>query len=215
MFATTDIGATALQPPQTWSDWAAVGSLLGSAVILLTVVIAALQIRIQMRQFARERAFDSYFRFTKTFSDISHDFHRGQMRFRQNDRTLDEAAAENYYRRYWHLQLQQWELFAARLMPFEIYVLWMLYAVDYFREGRDFEYYDESGRKAVFTFADAFERIGKRVLRNQGQCRKFFEEISAIAAENEPSDRDETRRLVEEHVRRFMRSKVTTKRWKL
>ncbi|HTT97069.1 MAG TPA: hypothetical protein VMF58_03400 [Rhizomicrobium sp.] len=180
------------------------------------LMVAATQALFQMRQFGRERAFDQYFRFTKTFGEISLDFHHSAVRFRQKDFTLDESMAISYFRRYWQLQLQQWEFFVAGLMPNEIYVNWMLYALDYFMDGRDFHYFDDKSNVCVLTFDDAFKTIGRRVLRNQKNCLVFFEKLHAagqngMLTENSADRREEIKRL----VRSTMADEHFTKRWKL
>ncbi len=168
-----------LGPIKTWEDLAAIATVGSLLVLTAALIVAGVQALLQMRLFGRERAFDQYFRFTNTFSAISHDFHGGAIRFRQKDISLDEAAAISYFRRYWQLQLQQWEFFVAGLMPNEIYVNWMLYAVDYFADGRDFQYFDDERHPCVLTFGEAFRTIGRRVLRNQTNCLAFFEHLHA------------------------------------
>jgi hypothetical protein len=205
------INVTNLPPLRTWEDFAALSSIFGLILVLATIAVAGAQAIIQMRQFGRERAFDSYFRFTKTFSDISHDFHKAKVRFRQHDKTLDEAAAENYYRRYWHLQLQQWELLTAGLMPRKIYAIWMLYALDYFSKGRDFEYYDDAGVPRVMTFCDAFDRIGKRVLRNQERCLRFFGDLKSISC----ASNDRGHSAIKDLVQNLASERRLGDRWRL
>ena len=209
------IAVTGLPPLHSWEDVAALASICGVIFVVAAVGVALLQAITQMRQFGRERAFNSYFRFTKTFSDISHDFHRARIRFRQNDKTLDESAAENYYRRYWHLQLQQWEMFAAGLMPRDIYTIWMLYAADYFTYGRDFRYFDNSGHPAAMTFLDAFNGIGKSVLRNQDHCFEFFAELKAIALSASKTGSSATRDAIDALVRRLAGDLSKSTRWRL
>ena len=203
-------------PIRTWSDLASVSTVCSLLVLTAALIVAGVQALLQMRLFARERAFDQYFRFTNTFSAISHDFHGAAIRFRQKDLSLDEVAAISYFRRYWQLQLQQWEFFVAGLMPSEIYVNWMLYAVDYFAHGRDFQYFDDAHHARVLTFADAFSTIGRRVLRNQPNCLAFFEHLHATGQDQAlAGDQAKRRKEVARLVRATMADERAAGRWQI
>jgi len=205
-----------LVPIRTWEDLSAIATVCSLIVLTAALIVASIQALLQMRQFGRERAFDQYFRFTNTFSVISNDFHSSVVRFRKNDLTLDERAAVSYFRRYWQLQLQQWEFFVAGLMPNEIYMNWMLYALDYFTEGRDFRYFGDDRTSCVLTFDDAFKTIGRRVLRNQKNCLAFFEQLRAAGQSVAPAeDKNQRRREVGRLVRLTLADERATERWRL
>ena len=186
----------------TLSNWADLGglfSILSSIVLAASVLIGGLQIKTQIQLNSRERALDSYFRFTNAFADLSNRFRAESAAFGHGDLEIDEHRSQEYFRMYWQLQLQQWEFFNAHLLPVAIFERWMLYASDYFADGRDFRYHVGPKAIGILTFADAFDRIGRRVLRNQSHCLDFFASVQEIsqkykeARQNDPNGAAELR----------------------
>ncbi len=102
-------------------------------------------------------------------------------RFDHGDKTVNVEAIYNFYSQYWNLQINQWEMFRAGLLPSEIYANWLVYTHDNIHGPFALSYYGLRNKKLSLTAAEAFETVAKRrMLRGQAEAFSFFEALAAI-----------------------------------
>lgn len=164
----------------SWTDLGDVGSAVSFLFLLATVIVASLQIRSQLKASRRQAAFETFRHFSEKFSDLATERSALKDDYKSGKPTRSRRAIKGFYQRYWALQISEWEMFRAQLLPSEIYATWLCYVHDNIC-GDDALYY-RAGRRAVeYTNAEAFREVAlDQMMRSQPACRAFFLKLSKI-----------------------------------
>ena len=163
-----------------WNDLGDAGTAISFVLLLATVIVASLQIRSQLKASRRQAAFETFRHFSEKFSDLATERSALKDDYESGKPTKSRRAVKGFYQRYWALQISEWEMFRARLLPSEIYAAWLCYVHDNIC-GDDSLYY-KSGRGVIeYTNADAFKEVAlDQMMRSQPACRDFFLKLSKI-----------------------------------
>lgn len=101
-------------------------------------------------------------------------------KFETGDKGTNRREIKAFYERYWALQIAEWEMFRARLLPLDVYASWLCYVHDNIC-GDDQLCYREHRVVLAFTNAEAFQTVAlNQMMRSQPLCREFFERLAAI-----------------------------------
>ncbi len=164
-----------------WSDAANVATTFSMPIALLAVIVAGWQIVQQLQGTRREAAFEVFLDFTERFRVISELRRMLNSRFDHGDRSVNVEAIYNFYSQYWNLQINQWEMFRAGLLPIEIYANWLIYTHDNIHGPFALSYYGPKGKKLALSASEAFVSVAKkRMLRGQTEACSFFEALAAV-----------------------------------
>jgi hypothetical protein len=168
-------------PIATWADAADLATVISLPIALLAVCVAGWQILQQLKGARREAAFEVFLDFTERFRVISELRRILNSRFDHGDQSVNAEALYNFYIQYWSLQINQWEMFRAGLLPTDIYAGWLVYTHDNIHGPFSLHYYGPKRKKLSISSAEAFETVAKRrLLRGQAEAFSFFEALAAI-----------------------------------
>ena len=166
---------------KSWSDASDLVSVISFPAVVGAVIIGAWQIIIQLKGSRQEAAFEVFLDFTERFRAVAELRRILNSRFDSGDREINSEAIFNFYSQYWILQINQWEMFRAGLLPKSIYVNWLCYTHDNMVGPFELHYYEIGETKKSLSAKDAFKEIAcRRMLRAQPEARSFFEGIAAI-----------------------------------
>jgi hypothetical protein len=168
-------------PVSSWSDAADIATTVSMPIAFLAVGIAGYQIVQQLKGARREAAFEVFLDFTERFRVISELRRMLNSRFDHGDKSVNVEAIYNFYSQYWNLQINQWEMFRAGLLPSDIYANWLIYTHDNIHGPFALNYFGPRGKKMSLAASEAFETVAKkRMLRGQAEACSFFEALAAI-----------------------------------
>lgn len=165
------------------NDWSEISDAATAAsffLLLGTIVVASPQVRAQFRASRRQTAFETFLHFSEKFTELATE--RSELKDQHESGALKNSrrAVKGFYQRYWALQIAEWEMFRARLLPHEIYASWLCYVHDNIC-GNDFLCYKQGKIVVKFTNSDAFKEVALgQMMRSQPACRDFFIKLSKI-----------------------------------
>lgn len=212
-------------PVSSWSDAADLVAVISFPAVVAAVIVGAWQIISQLKGSRREAAFEVFLDFTERFRAVAELRRTLNSRFDAKDKSVNAEAIYNFYGQYWILQINQWEMFRAGLLPMEIYSNWLCYTHDNIVGAFGLHYFETATIKKTLSSKQAFEEVAKRrMLRAQPEARAFFEALAAIPHAWSPSCgfaifEDPNFEVRRKAIRDFLRSKRKeyrrSKVWKL
>lgn len=168
-------------PVDSWADAADLATVTSLPIAITAACIAGWQIVQQLKGARREAAFEVFLDFTERFRLISELRRLLNSRFDHGDKSVNAEALYNFYSQYWSLQINQWEMFRAGLLPIDIYAGWLVYTHDNIHGPFALHYYGPRNKKLSIPSSEAFETVAKRrMLRGQAEACSFFEALAAI-----------------------------------
>lgn len=212
-------------PIGSWSDAADLVAVISFPAVVAAVIVGAWQIISQLKGSRREAAFEVFLDFTERFRAVAELRRTLNSRFDAKDKSVNAEAIFNFYSQYWILQINQWEMFRAGLLPLDIYANWLCYTHDNIVGAFALHYFETAKKTKTLSSKEAFEEIAKRrMLRAQPEARSFFEALArlphawspscgfAIFEDPDfPSRREKVRDFLRAQRKQYRRSKV----WKL
>lgn len=169
-----------LQPILTWTDAGGAASVASFVLLFFTALAAWVQIRSQQAAQRRQAAFETYRHFSENFTEIAMERSRLKEKFETGEKGTNRREIKALYERYWALQIAEWEMFRARLLPLDVYASWLCYVHDNIC-GDDQLCYREGRAVRAFTNAEAFKSVAlNQMMRSQPLCRDFFERLAAV-----------------------------------
>ena len=170
----------ALGEISSWSDLGGAATAATFVVLFISLIAAWVQIRSQSDAQRRQAAFETYRHFTESCTELAIERSRLKEKFETGAAGTNRREIKSFYERYWALQISEWEMFRARLLPLDVYASWLCYVHDNIC-GDDQLFYKEKQTVKSFTNSDAFKAVALgQLMRSQPDCREFFEKLAAI-----------------------------------
>lgn len=168
-------------PVNSWDDWAAIATIASLIIALLAALIAWRQIKHQLVEGRRQSAFNVFLQFSEKFSNHMQMRSDLRDRFERKDTKLRYREIKEFYQDYWGIQINEWEMFRAGLLPLKVYSGWLSYVHDSIVGDFEMGYFDEVGTPKALKSKDAFTDIAiAEMMRSQAECRAFFIKLSLL-----------------------------------
>lgn len=165
----------------SWGDVGDIAAGISLVAIPIALVLGLLQIRSQLETSRREAAFAVFLQFSDRFLDHMRLRSNLKDRFERKDTSLKFREIKLFYQTYWNIQINEWEMFRAGLLPIEIYASWLCYTHDSVTGKFNMGYFDDAGAPKSLTAKDAFTTIALgQMMRSQTDCKAFFEELASL-----------------------------------
>jgi hypothetical protein len=115
---------------KSWEDWAAIATMASLLIALGGVWLAARQLRSQLIEGQRQTSFTVFLQFSDQFAEHMKMRSALRDRFERKDKTLNYREIKDFYQNYWGIQINEWEMFRAGLLPVKVYAGWIAYVHD-------------------------------------------------------------------------------------
>ncbi|MBX9575165.1 MAG: hypothetical protein K2X07_05960 [Caulobacteraceae bacterium] len=181
-----------LLPVTSWDDWAALATIASLVIALLAALIAWRQIKHQLVEGRRQSAFNAFLHFSERFLEFMELRSELKDRFERKDKDLKLREIKFFYQKYWNIQINEWEMFRAGLLPVDVYSGWLCYVHDNIVGDFRMGYFNADGQPGHMTARQAFETIALgQLMRSQPECRDFFKRLAERKHDWTPTHRPE------------------------
>lgn len=210
---------TELITPRSLSEIGTLVSIVGLPLLLLSVVIAANQLRSQAASSARQASLHAFLTFSERYMETSALRRQIESRAISKDVTLNHADVMVYYNRYWALRQVEWEYFLMGLLPTDIYTAWAENACRQMMGEKSLLYFDGNDWKSVRSDNVFDNYVAKGIYRRHPACLEFFSGLRAITEQlNEkavPLESEQAFDLIRKYVESVARKRRVEKAWRL
>ena len=164
-----------------WQDVGAAISILTSLGLIVSVWIGFRQLRVSLLSTRVDKSIDIFTTLTARFAAITAERNQLDQRVAAGDRTVQKGQYAEYFIKYWSLQVEQYQYFVSELIPFRIYLVWMMYLNRKLRGEDRYAYFVADGTTGQITSSEAYDTYCRKTsLANYTSTISFFEELSLI-----------------------------------
>ena len=210
---------TELVTPRNLSEIGALVSIVGLPLLLLSVVIAANQLRSQAAASARQASLHAFLTFSERYMETSALRRQIESRAIGKDLSLNHADVMVYYNRYWALRQVEWEYFLMGLLPTDIYTAWAENACRQMMGEKSLSFFNGEDWQLVKSDSVFDDYVAKGIYRRHPACLDFFSGLRAITVqltENAtPLESEQAFALIRKYVESVARKRRVEKAWRL